>query len=659
MPDAAGTTHTDVIRGLRHPGAGHPSAAARDAAKAPSPEAAAPLKDVWSRSGSKYRVRAVVLLGINVLLFAGVGSFAFWLRSGEVFAPTMPAYGDELAHAFRVGGEHGITLVSLLVSPINVQDVPMHPLIVGLLIAALISIPILVAILYRFWSSTAFIAVVGFIACMPWLAVTLIGSCIIASVRPFRLSYRFVSALLALLPAVLYLILAFRGGMADDITGRIDPVGQIKFIAPWVLAIVAAAVVFAVVLTLAKVVDYRPGAITPLLAAMFGLPVGLFERFVGRDELYYRILESTYDAYFADVDTTVGLGIAAERAWLAHPIPRPSYDQVMEGVKQKWQFALAADLGAWPYRSELARHQQELAARCDRFCIRFPDSRYAPNVLFLKARTMDMRVDPVEFRRTRWIRFHDDFPCAASRQTWRMVVENRPDSPLAAVGLLRLAQLDARAGDIARAVERLGVLCARFEVGGSRGDTMGAPLATATPTAVLERDPPEASLHIPLARVVLHARQLLNLIDANRDPVYGYDPLSGSRFDTRYPRFGMLDLIPRHEGYARNLQILKDAYPRCQLADNLDLEIAKAATTLPERIQRLERCVAASPPGDAMPEALFRLGVAYLSANRVDRADAQFDRLLAAHADTVWARQAVSYSRRVSMPAVFGAAEDG
>ena len=41
------------------------------------------ISDVWSRSGSKYRVRAIVLLVINMLLFGGVGCFAFWLRQGR------------------------------------------------------------------------------------------------------------------------------------------------------------------------------------------------------------------------------------------------------------------------------------------------------------------------------------------------------------------------------------------------------------------------------------------------------------------------------------------------------------------------------------------------------------------------------------------------
>ena len=53
--------------------------------------------DVWSRSGSKYRIRAIFLLAVNIVLFAAVGSFAYWLRSGEVFAPARQGYWDLLA----------------------------------------------------------------------------------------------------------------------------------------------------------------------------------------------------------------------------------------------------------------------------------------------------------------------------------------------------------------------------------------------------------------------------------------------------------------------------------------------------------------------------------------------------------------------------------
>src|SRR3989337_487551 len=224
--------------------------------------------------------------------------------------------------------------------------------------AALISIPILVAILYRFWSSLPLIAVVGFLAVMPWLAVTLLGSCILASVRPSRTPLRVMSAMIGLIPAIVYLTLAW-SGTTDAVVGRIDPVDRIKFVAPWVLAIVASALVFAIVLAIAKIVDYRPGAVTPLLAVMFVLPVALFEFHVGRDALHYRLLEKLDHAHFAEVDASGEWQQAARRGWERHPHPRPAWDAIREVEEEKWLFELATDIG--PRQSELTRHQAELS----------------------------------------------------------------------------------------------------------------------------------------------------------------------------------------------------------------------------------------------------------------------------------------------------------
>jgi len=348
------------------------------------------LMDVWSRYGSKYRIRAILLLALNIVLFAGVGNFAYWLRSGEVFAPGREGYWDLLSQTFRGVGRAEVSLGALLIEPISVQAVPIQIPIVGLLVAALISIPILVAILYRFWSSLPLIAVVGFLAVMPWLALTLLGSCILASVRPFRTRLRFMSALIGLIPAIVYLMLAW-SGTTDAVVGRIDPVDRIKFVAPWVLAVVASTVVFAIDLAIAKMVDYRPGAVTPLLAVMFGLPVALFEFHVGRDELYYRLLEKLDQAHFAEVDASLWLEQGARWAWERHPLPRPAWDAIREVEEEKWLFELATDIG--PRQSELTRHQAELSDRCDRFHRFFPDSQYTPNALFIKARAWDRRVD--------------------------------------------------------------------------------------------------------------------------------------------------------------------------------------------------------------------------------------------------------------------------
>ena len=600
------------------------------------------VKDVWSRSGSKYRIRAIVLLALNVLLFAGLGSFAYWMRGGVRFAPAQDGYWDELwAAVISVSSttHTSVPLGSLLVGPVSVQDVPMQISILGLLMAALISVPILVSVLYRFWSCLPFIAVVGFLAVMPWLAITLLVSCVLATVRPFRIRFRFMAALLGLVPAAVYLILAWHGS-TDVVAGKIDPVDRIKFVAPLVLAIVAAAAVFAVVLFIARLVDYRPGAIAPLLAIMFALPVAMFEFNVGRDELYYRVLEAEAEWYFTDQIVKDDLDQAVREAYERQPAPRRSMAAVRETEEIRWLFGLGKNIGN--YQTAVSKYELELAARCDWFVKFFPGSRYAVNALFIKARALDTKIDAGEFRRTKWIRFHDDFPNPASRSTWRKIAEARPDTLLGAVASLRLAQLDARNGLVERSIDRLESLLREFGAGSdteASTDVVGNGL-----TDLWQRDSPESGLGISRDRVLLEADRLRNLLVANRDPLYGYEPIHGPRRPAAGATFGLLDLDPREERYAEKLQRLKEAYPNCQIEDNIDLEIAKSTEPPADQITMLQRCIERFPDRDAIPEVLFRLGVAYKVTGQPGNSETTFARLFNDYPESMWARQAAHYT---------------
>ncbi len=592
-----------------------------------------PFKDVWSRSGSKYRVRAVVLLAINVLLFAGVGMFAFWIRSG-VIAPSTDSYWDFLAASFRFGQQSSVSLGSLLLSPINVQEVGMQIWVLGLLMAALISIPILTSILYRFWSAIPFLAIIAFLAVMPWLAITLLTSCIIASVPPFRSKFRFMSALFGLVPAVIYLTLAW-GGTTDVVAGVVDPVDRIKFIAPWVLAIVAAAVVFAIVLIIARFVDYRPGAVTPLLAVMFALPVGLFEYHVGRDELYYQLLSSLNQTYFTDIDASVPFQQAVEEAWQQHPLPRPSLDTIRARKSMEWHLGLISDI---PFHTSLAKHQAELVDQCDWFLKYLPDSKYSINALYIRARALDMRVDSSSFRQSKWIRFYDDFPNEASRYSWRKVAENDKTSDMAFIASLRLAQLDARGGQVRRSIDRLNELLGRdsHEIRAMNPQIPGNPQSNQPET----NTPDSRSLNITINTAILEATRLRDFLINNEDPIYDYDPICHNQARPGPLWYGLLDLEPRHEQYGQNLRSLKEAYPNCQIEDNIDLEIAKTTKQPQLKIEGLESCLRKFPRRDSAPEALYRLAAALREVGRVSESDARLASLATEYPNSIWAERA-------------------
>lgn len=619
--------------------------AQRAATESNGPPDGPTFQDVWSRSGRKYRVRAIVLLWVNILLFAGVASFAYWLRSGVRFAPLTESYFRDLTDTFLGVGRADVSLGSFLLEPVSVLDVPMQIPIVGLLMASLIAIPILVALLYRFWSSVPFVLLVGMLAVMPWLAVTLLLSCVLASVRPFRARIRFVSALIALVPVAVYLVLAWLG-TDDALAGRVDPVERMRFIAPWVLAVVAAVVLFAIVLTIARLVNYRPGAITPLLALMFGLPVILFESYVGRDELYYRLIAALESAHFAEVDAGRTWEEAAWKAWHRHPRPRPSLESIREIEEQKWLFELMGELG--PHESELAQHQAVIVDRCDWFLKYFPDSRYAVNVLFLKARSLDMRVDGPLFRERKLIRFYSDFPSVASKRTWRLVAENGARTPLGAVAQLRLAQLSLREGDVDRAAAMLKRVLA-FQPNPSErpaGDSGALALEAAADLLdrpideVLGRDAPQSDVDVDLARTLFESRRWRELIEKNRDPLYGYEPLTGKPRSAREFRPGLADFDARHERYVYNLLELLERYPKAELTDNIELEIAKATPSREDRIRLLRGLLRVRSLGDAAAEALYRLSVDLYALEMLEESLANASELVSRFPESMWARAA-------------------
>lgn len=68
---------------------------------------------------------------------------------------------------------------------------------------------------------------------------------------------------------------------------------QFKLYSPWGLSLMVATFNLAVVLSVASIVGYRPGAIAPVLAVLFVVPMALFESKIGQDELYYSVLEAS------------------------------------------------------------------------------------------------------------------------------------------------------------------------------------------------------------------------------------------------------------------------------------------------------------------------------------------------------------------------------
>lgn len=619
----------------------------------------------------------MALLLFDAVLFAGLCCFILWLRTGQYFVTTsaaspaemlppdsilepskgsdgiMDVQGDTTTSSYvpSTGGywqmwwavfdpsaEKQATLIDFLISPIPVDQVPLIAVILGLAMATMTAVPIMVSMLYRFPYSLIFCFLIAFVALLPWLGLTMVLCCLLARWRALRFSFHYATALVSFLPVVVYYVMATRNAAAFEYLPRIEIA---KLYVPWVLAIVAACMFMAIVLMIAWMVNYRPGAIAPLLAMMFAIPVILFEVKVGRDELYYRLLESRFgpgsNSYFVEnADASQALARAIRKYSRANRDPHATPEAIAEMVALRWQFWLD---------SAFTKQQEEARLACDAFRRSFPRSRYTPNVLYLKARAMDMQIDREFFRKNAILRYYSDYPSTSSKSVWYEIYNDVPRSPIGAVAALRLASLEARAGHIDQpGPEGMTALTLLEDL--LKHPPEPAPGASASEAdgglrAFFAKRSPTGTLGIDPCSILQDARKLQYLLIHNTDPEQNNLALRR-----------LLSLMPRHALYHRNLVNLQTDIATgrliTRLRDNIDVLIAATEPSSSLRIDGLVKCVErlqSVPQSDALAHARYELGVAYKDDNRHQEARAVFEDVVRFHADTPWATDA---SRRLA-----------
>lgn len=598
-------------------------------------------RDVWRWTTHKYRVRTVVLLMIDALLFTGLGFFIFWLRTGAFGPFSEKSYWDAWWQVFNPTVETQVTLVDYLVKPIPVDQVPIMMVVLGLVLASMTAIPILVSMLYRFPFSLVFTAIIGFVAMFPWLAITVTFCCFLARWKPLRFNFRFATALLSLIPVGVYYALASRNAVVAE---HLAPVQLARLYMPWVFAMIAACMVMGIVLAIARLSNDRPGAIAPLMALLFALPIVLFEAKVGRDELYYRLLEQRFapgsKSYFVDsVDASDTIDRIARKRMESLKNKNVTLAAMQQEVRQQLQLQFNAIRDDWMDEAgnNLAAHAQqqyEAVHACEQFLERYPHSRYVANVLYFQGRAKDIRVDRGLFWRKGVVRYYEDFPNMASRTTWERLAKDYADSPLAGVAMYRLAFLQARAGDLDEASVTLKKLVDKH---GEPVPLSTQPEVSASVWHTLAKKPASDSLSVVRpSDVAMQGRKLLALIDHNRDP---------QQKDLALRM--LLSCDPVDPMYVRNLrQLLRDTttkYPLTGLRDNIEVQLAAAEPSQSLKIKALEGCVqklARDRDSDALPQAQYELGMAYQADNRMTEARAVFENILSTQVASPWAMEA-------------------
>ena len=595
-----------------------------------APPALAGIDNVWARAEGRHRYRALALLLANWVLFCGLCVFTHWLHVGSPFNFAFYTYVEPL----RFLGLQTQNLYDFVLFPISVDQTPIHGVVIGLLIASIVAVPISVSILYRFRSALPFIAAVLVFAHLPWMAITLVASCVLAAVRPFRMSFRFGSALVGMLPVLLYLFLATRGP-TEPLSASVSPERKLLLAGPWVLAIIAACTMMAVIIFIAYVANYRPGAVALVMAVMFATPAILFQTSVGMDELQYRVLESKYgprSERFQPVQDATDTILGMLHEWTNPDKEREPRRRALHAVwnaDPEEQFALKRRVSR-RLLLDLMDDRREAYEACKEFIADHPTGRYVPCALFIQARALDTRLDERTLIGEQAQReLYTDFPNVESEPIWTNLLTEYPRSRLAVAARRRVAQLRLRKGDVDGALAAL--------TPPARAETDQP--ARAQP--LLHARPPESSLEYEPDQDLFEAECLRELIIANRgDPKYGVAPLQA-----------LAALDPHRQGYRDQLLRLAQQYPDSRLCDNFFVRWAGAAPNREERAAKLQACIERFPTGDALPEAMFELADLEMQApgtgNEARRAagNAHMRALVERFPQSCWARRATERLR--------------
>lgn len=602
-------------------------------ALARGPEEEVEIVDVWSRTSRRHRVVAILMLLLLALLFAGLCCFAFWLRTGVYLPWRYHDYAELMRRSFDPFGARQIRLSDFLSSPIPVRQVPIYAVIVGLQFASLSSIPVLVAILYRLPISVIFAAMVVFLAAMPWIGITVMIGCVLATLGFFRFSFRYASALIGLTPVAIYFVIASivplgaSSNMADN---------QAMLYAPWVLALLGSCVICAVALAITRLINSRPGGIPPVLATLFAIPVILFHTQVGRDELEYRLLEQEIgpggSSIFAPVNIAELAGHRTMRQW--SEAKGASYDSIYKRMLRLSEEAVLLQAERDRYRA---------ITDCDAFLAEFPKSRYVPSVLFLKGRAQDCRIDRSRLQENHRAEFRSDLPGRASKPTWRRLIEQFPASDLSATGLFNTSIQEARDGNLDAAIVSLDLLTRRFDV--SRTVTQPVETGETVVGSVFERPPASSGLAADMEALVSQARRLREMLAACRDDeTKPISSLFGPRADGSdrdvSPVQVLMWLDDADPHCKANLEGLIRAFRGSKTSGYAEVRLTLKDPAISRLLQRFENAAESLAGLPAGAEARFYLGDALQEDSRLEEAKTAFEELIKEYPESCWSQEA-------------------
>jgi len=317
----------------------------------PAPPAKPKDRDAAPLLRGTSALRGVMFVAANMIAFLALNAFLHYLTTGNWVDFSMGSYRRALVRP----------LSETFIHPLSVFAHPWMAVVTGMLVTAIVFVPIAVAVLYRMAIATLFVLAVALIGHAPVLAAFLGIGCLLAGRTRVRRSFPFLAVLLGLAPVGAYMALFSHGPEM-----LLSPLQWFVLYMLLILTLVTSMLAGALVLVLARVGRFRPGVIWPVLLVLLVAPVWLFHREVGPAELDY--------------------------ALIVHPLARS--DAIFRShaaAARSPEAALAA------VEKDLLRRQRRMVERCDRFLRDYPSSERGPAVMLLRATART--VPP----RSRWV----------------------------------------------------------------------------------------------------------------------------------------------------------------------------------------------------------------------------------------------------------------
>jgi len=504
------------------------------------------------------RARAAVVVAVSLLLFAAANALWVYLSGGGWGRPSLRALLEQLR----------APLAQSFAAPLSPLSHPWMIPTFALVLAAMVTAPLLTALLYRLSLAGAFVAVVALVGQAPVLALVLVLGCLLVGRTRLRSDLPFAAFLLGLVPVCGYFLLNV--WLPGPAAAGALPLHRWLLYAPLLAAVVVSVLAGAAGLGLVRVFAVRPGAIPPVLGGLLAAAMAAFYLGVGPDELAYSRL-------VADLEPGVGDAVFPPTT-----------------LKQWRRRHEARGLGEANVRTavedDLSKRREALQRRCDAFLRRFGDSDRAAEVLWVQAQCASVRLDGAAWQRGRIV-YTAAHVAGTSGAAWGRLKEHAAAGPHRALAQWRLGELALRAGRLDEAHDLL--LAAQKGLDAAR-----SPVGRNPPGVFRRRQVPPAA-YCDGAR--FEARRLLWLMHANRV----FENARAAEALGAMLAAGAPTLAPAQ--WRRRIEELIEQYADTALGPNLRLALVLAGDDLQQRAAALEE-LTRQDDADAAIRASYELG---------------------------------------------------